>query len=145
MILRGAQLLLPKFLANYIGVNRKCSNQDTPPSRDAENKNVPFRRSPSGGGAAVTPNDEMNSSTKDIKSEENSPHWAQYQIQISPMIEQFIPKSTFMRILYLVFWPITLFCFLYIYLPLKTWRYIQSLHVYKVSLEISLRKNELIR
>ena len=131
MIFGGAQLLLPKSFAKF--------------SQNVDNDSSPSGRCLSARSAEYTPNKEMNSLTRNIKPGGKSPHWMQYQVQISPIIEEFIPKSTLMKILYLIFWPVTLFYLLYIYLPMKIWGYVQSLHVYKVSLEISLRKNELIR
>lgn len=48
-------------------------------------------------------------------------------------------------VLCIFFWPITLLYVFSIHLPLMTLKHIQSLPIYKVSLEISLKKSDLIR
>ena len=152
IIFGGAKL----FLRGAFGAEIH-SHQGTPPSRNSDNNKPPSRRSSSstitGESAGQGSNDGVNSSKRNTPhkksckygEKEESPQQAAFQAQLSPLIDAFIPKSFLMRILYLICWPITLFCFFYIYLPMKLWEYIQSLHVYKVSLQISLRKNELIR
>ena len=152
IVLGGARLILPKYLVAYIDATEDSSSQDEPPDQNSIDKKPSVRKHFSGGrGTESTSIRKVLSFTTNTLRGNNrtsgtkSPQGLKCQIQFPSVIERFVPKSATVRILYLIFWPVTLFYFFCIYLPMELWKYIQSLHVYKVSVEISLRKNELIR
>ena len=164
MIINSAKLLAPTFLTNWIDgvsqIEKPKLQQGTPSppckknssscsgccafssnhsSNDNSRSNMTDNRTPTQ--RAPNSSERPNRFETPSLSHRRSPSRLQNFIEF----DKFIPKSLFWQILYIFFWPITLLYFLNVHVPLAMLKYLQSLSLYKVGLEISIKKSEHIR